>query len=178
MAWCNKFGIHYLFNDVSVSLLSILIPCIIIYEHSCLHCMWLRCIKSCIEDLIHGFLVNRWLVHDRFMDLGNPLVVVMHYLLIEGMTSLSYRDGFPMVSVLVCMVTYRTRLVVSHDLRLSSNHDLTKMLHCVISQPWEKIEFVLKLPMTLTYEWDCKLIIYSLWIGSLLMEIDSNMYSQ
>ena len=32
---------------------------------------------------------------------------------------------------------------VSHDLRLSSSHD--KLLHCVISQPWENIEFVLKL---------------------------------
>ena len=69
------------------------------------------------------------------MDLGSPLVVVMHYLLIEGMTGLSYRDGFPMVSALVCMVTYRIGPVVSHDLRLSSNHDLTKMLHCVVSQP-------------------------------------------
>ena len=177
MTWCNKFRIHYLFNDVPVSLLSILIPCIILYEHSCLHYTWLRCIRSCIEDLMHGFLVNRWLVHDRFMDLGSPLLVVMHYLLIEGMTGLSYRDGFPIVSALVCMVTYSIGPVVSHDLRLSSNHDLTKILHCVVSQPWENIEFVLKLPMTLTYEWDRKLIIYSLWIGSLLMEIDSNMYS-
>ena len=36
MTWCNKFGIHYLFNDVRVSHLSILILCIILYEYSCL----------------------------------------------------------------------------------------------------------------------------------------------
>ena len=67
MTWCNKFGIHYLFNDVVVSLLSI-ITCIILYEHFCLHILhftWLRCIRSCIEDLSHGFLVNRWLVHNQ-----------------------------------------------------------------------------------------------------------------
>ena len=37
MTSCNKFGIHYLFNGVLVSLLSIFIPCIILYEHSCLY---------------------------------------------------------------------------------------------------------------------------------------------
>ena len=30
----NKFRIHYSFNDILVSFLSILIPCIILYEHS------------------------------------------------------------------------------------------------------------------------------------------------
>ena len=35
----------------------------------------------------------------------------------------------------VCMVTHWTRPMVSHDLRLSSSHDLTKLLHCVVSQP-------------------------------------------
>ena len=126
MTWCNKFGIHYLFNDVSVSLLSILIPCIILYEHSCpyiLHYTWLRCIRSYIEDLSHGFLANKWFVHNRFMGLGNPLEVVVHHLLIGGMASLGYWDGFPMVSALVCMVIHWTGLTVSHD--------LTKLLHCV-----------------------------------------------
>ena len=33
MTWCNKFGMHYLFNDVPSSLLSVFIPCIILYEH-------------------------------------------------------------------------------------------------------------------------------------------------
>ena len=37
------------------------------------------------------------------MDLGNPLEA---YLLAEEMVGLSHRDQFPMVSVLVCMVTY------------------------------------------------------------------------
>ena len=138
MTWRNKFGIHYLFNDVPVSLLSILIPCIILYEHSylnILHCTWLRCIRSCIEDLSHWFFANRWLVHNHFMGLGNPLEIVMHHLLIEGMTSLSYWDGFPMVSALMCMVTHWTGPTMSHDLRLSSSHDLTKLFHCVVSQP-------------------------------------------
>ena len=47
-----------------------------------------------------------------------PLEVVVYYLLIGGMASLGYRDGFPIVSALVCMVTHWTRLIVSHDLRL------------------------------------------------------------
>ena len=110
------------------------------------------------------------------MSLGNPLEVVVHHFLIGGMTSLGYRDGFPIMSVLVCMVTHWTGPTVSYDLRLSSSHDLTKLLYCVVSQPWENIELVLKLTMTLTYEWDCKLIIYSLWIDSLLMEARSNRY--
>ena len=137
--------------------MSILIPCSILYEHfslHLLHCMWLRCIRSCIEELIHGFITNRWLVQNWFVGLGNPLEVVVHYLLIGGMIGLGYRDGFPMVSALVCLVTHWTRPMVSHDLRLSSSHDLTKLLHCVISQPWENIEFVLKLVVVLTYGWD------------------------
>ena len=155
MTWCNTFRIHYLFNDVLVSLLSILIPCIILYEHSCLHllhCIWLRCIKSCIEDLSYGFLANIWIVHNQFLGLGDPLEVVVHHLWIEGMTSLVFRDRFPMVSALVCMVTHWIGPTVSHDLRLSRSHDLTKLLHCVVSQPWKNIELVLKLVVTLTYE--------------------------
>ena len=179
MTWCNKFGIHYLFNNVSVSLLFILISCIILYEHSCLHllyCTWLRCIRSCTKYL--GFLANRWFGHNRFMGLGNPLEVVVHHFSIRRMVGLSYRDEFSIVSALVCMVTHWTGHTMSHDLRLSSSHDLTKLLHCVVSQPWENIEFVLKLLMTLTYGWNRKLIIYSLWIGSLLMEVNNNRYCQ
>ena len=137
MTWCKKFRIHHLFNDVLVSLLSIFIPCIIFYEHSCLyllHCSWLRCIRSCIKDLSHGFLANRWLVHNRFMGLGNPLEVVVHHLLIGGMIGLSYRDAFPMVSALVC-ITHWTKHTMSHNLRLLCSHDLTNLLHYVVSQP-------------------------------------------
>ena len=151
-----------------------------LYEHSCLHFLhytWLRCIRSCTEDLSHGFLANRWLVHNRFMCLNNPLEVVMHHLLIGGMVGLGYRDGFLMVSALVCMVIHWIRPTVSHDLRLSSSHDLAKLLHYVVSQPWKNLEFVLKLVVTLTYGWDRNLIIYSLWIESLLMEVYSNRYS-
>ena len=136
MTWCNKFEIHYLFNNVIVSLLSIFIPCIILYEHFCLyllHCTWLRCITSCTEDLSQRFLANRWLVHNQFMGLGNPLEVVVHYLLTGGMASLGYQDEFPMVSALVCMVTHWTWPMVSRDLRLSSSHDLIKLLHCIVS---------------------------------------------
>ena len=69
------------------------------------------------------------------MGLGNPLESVRYYLLIGGMAGLGYWDGFPMVSALVRMVTHWTRPIVSHDLRLSSNHDLTKLFHYVVSQP-------------------------------------------
>ena len=109
MTWCNKFKNHYLFIDVPISLLSILIPCIILYEHSYLHLLhytWLRCIRSCTEDLSHGFLENRWLVHSWFLGLVNPLEVVVHHLLIGKMDGLGYWNGFPMVSALVCVVAY------------------------------------------------------------------------
>ena len=135
------------------------------------------CIRSCTKDLSHGFLANKWLVHNEFMGLGNPLKVVVHHLLIGVMVGLSYLDNLPMVSALVCMVTHWIGPTVSYDLRLSSSHDLTKLLHYIVSQPWENIEFVLKLTMTLTYGWDHKLIIYFLWIRSLLMEAGSNRYS-
>ena len=69
------------------------------------------------------------------MGLGDPLEIVVHYLLIRGMVSLSYRDGLPMVSALVCMVTHWTGSMVSHELRLSSSHDITKLLHPVVFQP-------------------------------------------
>ena len=81
------------------------------------------------------------------MSLGNPLEVVVHHILIGGMAGLSYWDGFSMVSALVCWIGP----TVSHDLRLSSSHDLTKLFHCIVSQPRENIEFVLKLVVTLIY---------------------------
>ena len=42
------------------------------------------------------------------MGLGNPLEVVVHHILIGGMVGIGYRDGFPMVSALMCMVTHWT----------------------------------------------------------------------
>ena len=63
------------------------------------------------------------------------LEVVVHHLQIGGMISLGYQDGFPIVSALICMVTHWIGPTVSHDLRLSSSHDHTKLLHCVIPQP-------------------------------------------
>ena len=67
------------------------------------------------------------------MGLNNPLGVVVHYLPIGGMTGLDYQDGFPMVSALVCMVTRWVEPMMSHDLRPSSSHDLTKLFHYVVS---------------------------------------------
>ena len=69
------------------------------------------------------------------MGLGNPLKIVVHHLLIGGMIGIGYQDRFLMVSALVCMITHLTGPTVSHDLRLSSSHDLTKLLHYVVSQP-------------------------------------------
>ena len=69
------------------------------------------------------------------MGLGNLVKVVVHHLQIEGMVGLGYWDGFPMVSVLVCMVTHWIGPTVSHELSLSSSHDLIKLLYCVVFQP-------------------------------------------
>ena len=71
---------------------------------------------------------------------------------------LNFKDGWSWllgwVSHGECTSEYSyimTEPTTSHDLRLSSNHDLIKLFHCVVSQPLENIEFVLKLTMTLTY---------------------------
>ena len=63
------------------------------------------------------------------MNLGNLFEGVVHYLLIGGMTSLGRWDRFSMVSALMCMVIHWTRPTMSHELRLSSSHDLTKLLY-------------------------------------------------
>ena len=69
------------------------------------------------------------------MGLGNLLEDVVHHLLIGGKVGLGYRDEFPMVSALVCMVTYWTGPTVSHDVRLLGSYDFTKLLYCIVSQP-------------------------------------------
>ena len=66
------------------------------------------------------------------MGLGNPLKVIVHYLLIGRMIGHNCWDEFPMVSALVCLVIHWTRPMVCHALRLSSNHEFTKLLHYVV----------------------------------------------
>ena len=58
----------------------------------------------------------------------------------------------PMVRALVCMVTHWTGITVSHDIRLSGSYDFTKMLYYIVFYPWENIELVQKLEVTLSYE--------------------------
>ena len=62
------------------------------------------------------------------MDLGNPFEVVVHYLLIRGITGLDHHDEIPMVSALHWTI-------VSYDVKLLSYHDFTKLQCCIISQP-------------------------------------------
>ena len=50
------------------------------------------------------------------MVLDNPLEIVVHHFLIRGMDGLGYRNEFPMVSALMCMVTQWIRLMMIHDL--------------------------------------------------------------
>ena len=50
------------------------------------------------------------------MDVGNPFEVVVHYLLIGEMTNLDHQDGVPMVSALVCVVTYWIRPMMSRSI--------------------------------------------------------------
>ena len=63
--------------------------------------------------------------------LGNPFEVVVPHFLIGGMVGLGHRDAVPIVSTLVCMVTYWTKPLVSHDVRLSGSSDFTKLLYCL-----------------------------------------------
>ena len=60
------------------------------------------------------------------------------------MVGLGCQDRIPMMSTLVCMVTYWTKPTLNHELKLSSSYDFTKLLHYVVSQPWENIEFMIK----------------------------------
>ena len=69
------------------------------------------------------------------MVLGNSLEIVVHHLLIGGMVGLGYQYGFLVVSALVCMVSHWIGPTVSHDLRLSSSHDLTKLFHFIVFPP-------------------------------------------
>ena len=51
------------------------------------------------------------------MNLGNPIKVVVHYLLIRGMTYFNHHDKFSMVSTLVCMIIHWIGLTVNYDVR-------------------------------------------------------------
>lgn len=69
------------------------------------------------------------------MKLGNPFEVVVYYLLIGEMVDLGPQDRVPMVIALVCKVKNWTGTMVSHNIRLSSSHNFTKLLCCIIFQP-------------------------------------------
>ena len=57
------------------------------------------------------------------MDLGNPIEIIVHYLLIRGMTCLGFQDEVPMVSALMCMVTHWMRSTTNHDISLLDCHN-------------------------------------------------------
>ena len=69
-------------------------------------------------------------VHSWFVDLGDSSKVVVHYLLIGGMSCLGYGDEFPMVITLVCMVTHWIKPIVNHDI----SYPNTKLLCYIDSQ--------------------------------------------
>ena len=48
------------------------------------------------------------------MDLGNPIKTIMHYLLIRGVTYFGHRDGFPMTSALLYMITHWIKPMINH----------------------------------------------------------------
>ena len=51
----------------------------------------------------------------------------------------------------MCMVTHWIGPIMSHDIRLSSSHDFTKLLCYIVSnQPCEDVELVIKLVVVLT----------------------------
>ena len=116
MTWYNRLRFIYKFIYLCflVSLYNLI--CINwLFEHTYLHhlhCAWLRYVRSCTEDPSHGFLAKWWVVHSWFMDLGNQFEIVVHYLLIKGMPCLSHRDGFTMVSALVCMMHTRQDITI------------------------------------------------------------------
>ena len=48
-----------------------------------------------MKDPSYRFFAGKWLGHNQFMGIGNPLEVEVHYLLIRGITSLIYSfDNF------------------------------------------------------------------------------------
>ena len=60
-----------------------------------------------LKDYNGGTVVHSW-----FMDLSNLVEIVVHHLLIGGITYLSRRDGFPMVSTLVYVIDYYSKSAI------------------------------------------------------------------
>ena len=83
---------------------------------SCSDYTWLTYIRSYTEDPNYGFLRSWWFIQNWFMDLDNLSEVVVHYLLIRGMTCFGYQNGFLMVGALLCMVVHWRWPMVSHDI--------------------------------------------------------------
>ena len=81
-----------------------------------------------MHEELHGKsksqVLYKWMTCSHYyVGLDNLLEVVVHYLLIGRMIGLGLQDEFPMVSALVCMITHWRRLMVSHDISLSSSHN-------------------------------------------------------
>ena len=78
------------------------------------------------------------------MNLDNSVENIVHYLLIGGMTCLSRKDGFLMVSALLYVMYIEQDLwwIMTQDYQLSR---FTKLLYCMDFQPWEDIKSVSKL---------------------------------
>ena len=74
----------------------------------------------------------------------------MYYLLIGGMTYLSHQYGFPIVSILVCMVTHWTKTMVSHNVGYWIVMNLPDY-YTIWALNLERID-------------DLKVVIYSSWI--------------
>ena len=129
---------------------------LLVGENSSGTCVWKKKIQSVLVDCQHG--------------IGGTLRV-------KPLTW-GHEPNFGSPEIWVMTVTHWIRPIMSYDIKLLGNHDFTKLLCCIVSQSWMNIEFVLKLVVSLTYRWYLKVIIYSLWIRSLLIEVDNNKYSQ
>ena len=54
------------------------------------------------------------------------------------MIGLSHQDEFLIESALLCTVRHWIGFMVSHDIRLLSSYDFTKLLYCIVFQLWKK----------------------------------------
>ena len=112
------------------------------------------------------------------MTLDNLVKIVVYYFLIKEMTYLDRWDKFSIVSALVCIVTHWARSTVNQDIRLSDCHD-SPNYYVVWTLNFERIlNLWWNQHITLTYGWNPKVVIYFLWIRSLLVEASNNRYSQ